>query len=423
MNQSIYATKLTETKLTHPSRLTHDGLLLRDYRLKLGLTLAEASQDICTSSYLSRLENGSTSPNPMLLKKLSERLRIPPESEQTTKVDWVSPFRLALHQHDLKVLEWLIRDGMTTYHYQKVLQTFVYDVTIQKFHHLKLNHDYLLCFQAYMSIEELQLFYHYVGTYYVSQATPELSIHYYRLSLQLNKRTLQQDGILSLSLARYYFKYGNPNRGIHHLQDALSLFTNELFMKYKIDCELLLCYYYIKSHIYSKAKPLLSKLHYILKFNDPYKQFPSYLLVLGCYYLEIHRYLEAEKRYEQALRLQPHLPEGIICLLELYHHSKDSAKQLILIKRLQKEATSLPRSLFIQMTYYNFLSEGSITETFRIFLQKEAIPNAITTASYTYYYYYCHSLIQYYEYIGKYKPALKLHQLLKENCCLTPFMN
>lgn len=423
MNQSIYATKLTETKLTSPSQFKHSGLLLRDHRLKLGLTLSEASLHICTSSYLSRLEKGTASPTPAILKKLSKRLHITSTTEQTITKDWISPFRLALHQHDLKLLERLINNSLTTYHYQKILQIFVFDVINQKTSELKLNHDYLLLFQDYMTLEELQLFYHYVGTYYENEANPELSLHYFRLALRLNRKNPQQDGLLFLSLAKHYFKHGNPNRGIHHLQDALSLFTDELFIKYKIDCELLLCYYYVKSHIYSKAKPLLHKLHYLLKFNDPYEQYPSYLLVLGGYYLETNRYLEAEKRYQQALRLNPHRLEGILCLLELYHHSKDVTKQCKFIEQLELKAQSLPKSLIIQMNYYKFLYQESLTESFRLFLQKEAIPDAIQTANFNYYYYYSCSLIEYYEKVGKYKLALKLYQELKNKRCLTPFMN
>lgn len=419
MKNYSYALELTKQKLSKKYPLNNEALILRDTRLQLRLTLEEVSKQICTPSYLSRIENGEIKPKSMILEKLYTRLAIPLNFKAASPYHWIKPFRIALEHYNLQYLQEAIQKESSTYYYQTILQKFILDLTINHLDETSSHYNHLLIFQDSMHLEELELFYHYVGLYFNHHHS--LSLQYLRLASQINKKLGNRDTLLSLHFAQQYFKYGHLNRGIHHLQDATQFFSDNHLIKYMIDCELLLCDYYIKNQIFGKAKPLLFKLYHYLKFQDDYQHFVSLLVIIGHYYTMNTQYDEAEKMYLEALQLNPKLNEGFISLLELYHCSNQSQKQIQLIQWIKKDQTYTNRQLLIQSNYYEFLNESTFSEKFRIFLQKEAMPNAKDSLNFRYYYKYTHSLIEYYESIGKYKAALKLYHDLKEKGILYQF--
>lgn len=419
MKNYSYAVELTKQKLSNKHPLNNHTLILRDTRLQLGLTLEEVSKQICTPSYLSRIEKGEVKPKSIMLEKLYTRLAIPLNFKADHPYRWIKPFRLALEQYNLQYLHEGIQTEILTYYYQQILKKFILKLTAGNLDEITSHYNYLLTFQDDMHLDELELFYHYVGLYFSHHYS--LSLQYLRLASQLNKKMSKQDTLLSLHFAQHYFKYGHFNRGIHHLQDATQFFSNNHFMKYMIDCELLLCDYYIKHQIFSKARPLLFKLYHYLKFQDDYQHFISLLVIIGHYHKMNNQYDEAEKMYLEALQLNPKFIEGFVALLELYHCSNQSHKQFQLTQWIKQDQIHTNTQLLIQSNYYEFLNESNFSDKFRVFLLKEAMPNAKNNLDFRYYYKYTHTLIEYYESIGKYKSALKLYHDLKEKGILYQF--
>ena len=268
MKQYEYAKNLTYSRLSFSPPL-HPGAIIRDKRLHLNLTLSELAEHICNTSTLSKIETGNHKATPLLLSKLYEKLNII-EVPSLQLTNWLDPIRIKVYQHDLIAL-----------HQQNLNTSFHYQARLIKFASSVLNKDYvqaqkqILILQkmmTYMSLEELQFYYLFLGRYYMAFNEGLLAKNYYHLSYEIANTITLSDPLLLLSLAEYYSLSNDSFKAGHLAVEALSKLNKYYSLKYTIDCELLLCYEYTKTGLLPKANSLLERLCTKLNHSDPYHQ-------------------------------------------------------------------------------------------------------------------------------------------------------
>lgn len=372
MKQYEYAKNLTYSRLSFSPPL-HPGAIIRDKRLHLNLTLSELAEHICNTSTLSKIETGNHKATPLLLSKLYEKLNII-EVPSLQLTNWLDPIRIKVYQHDLIAL-----------HQQNLNTSFHYQARLIKFASSVLNKDYvqaqkqILILQkmmTYMSLEELQFYYLFLGRYYMAFNEGLLAKNYYHLSYEIANTITLSDPLLLLSLAEYYSLSNDSFKAGHLAVEALSKFNKYYSLKYTIDCELLLCYEYTKTGLLPKANSLLERLCTKLNHSDPYHQRATLFNRYGDYYVAIEDYISAEKMYLQAL-LEHHVPsETILSLIKLYYHSSQTPKLKRLLTQLQQKEVDFNRQNYLKCQFYYYLVHHPNSDVLRIFLIKEAIPFA-----------------------------------------------
>lgn len=402
MKQYEYAKKLTQSRLNFTPPI-HPGILIRDKRTYLNLTLTEVAIGICNPSTLSKIESGNYCPNSTILHSLYERLNLETDSKFDSS-DYLSLVRLRLYQHDLTSLKQL----KTSLHYQSVFIHFICSVLERDYASLQKQNHILQKMMNCMALEELQIYYLMLGRYYCEIYEGLLAKNYYQLSYDITTKLHLVDPLLLLSLAQYYTLSNDAFKAIDCTHEALHEFKRYYSMKYIIDCELLLCYQYIKQGLVTKAHPLLKQLANKLNHSDPYNQYLTLYHLYGHYYLALNDNQSAEKMYLEPT-LNHQLSHNILlALIELYYQSSQSSKLTELLSYLVKQKHKSPQFYFIKYQYYYYLIHHPKSEFFRLFLIKEAIPFAKKQHDYEGFHLFSKTLIKYYQNLRKYKEALHI---------------
>lgn len=408
MKQYEYAKKLTQSRLNFTPP-THPGILIRDTRTYLNLKLTEVAMGICDPSTLSKIENGSYSPNLTLLNSLYKRLNLETIKEVDC-YDYISLLRLKLYQNDLSSLKKL----KTSLHYQSILIQFICSILERDYTSVQKHNKLLQKMMNCMSLEELQLYYLMIGRYYCELYEGLLAKKYFQLSYQIITKLNLIDPLLLLSLAQHYTLSNDSFKAIDSTHEALHEFNRYYSIKYIIDCELLLCHLYIKQGLVAKAYPLLQQLANKLNHNDPYNQYPTLYQLYGQYYLMLNDTQSAENMYLKPILNHQLSPKVLLNLIELYYHSSQSSKLIPLLSYLIKQKHKSPQFYFIKYQYYYYLTHHPNSNFFRLFLIKEALPFAKKQHDYEGVLLFSKALIKYYQNLRKYKEALHISLQLCE---------
>ncbi len=164
MREYEYAKKLTYSRLSSNPPL-HFGAIIRDKRLHLKLTLDEVAKHICNPSTLSKIETTGFSANPLLLSKIYDKLKIT-EVPSLKHSNWLEPIRILLYQYDCITLNHL--SLKTSFHYQGRLIEFCSLMIKKKYSLAQQQIPTIQKMMAYMSLEELQFYYLFLGRYYTA---------------------------------------------------------------------------------------------------------------------------------------------------------------------------------------------------------------------------------------------------------------
>lgn len=410
MKQYEQAKNLTYSRISFNPPL-HPGALIRDKRLHLNLTLSELAEHICNTSTLSKIETGDYKATPLLLSKLYKKLNmIEVPSLQLT--NWLEPIRVKLYQHDFIALNQLNLN--TTFHYQERLIKFTSSVLNEDYVRAQKQILMLRKMMTYMSLEELQFYYLFLGRYYTALNEGLLAKNYYHLSYEIANTITLSDPLLFLSLAEYYSLSNNSFKASHFAVEALSKFKEYYSLKYTIDCELLLCYEYTKQGLLPKATSLLDRLCTKLNDSDPYHQRKTLLNRYGDYYVALDDYSSAENMYLQAI-LDHNVPsETILSLMKLYYHSSQTHKLKCFLTQIQQKEVDFNRQNYLKYQYYYYLIHHPSSDLLRIFLIKEAIPFAKKQHDRLGLELFSKSLFQIYQARHKYKEAVHILSELYE---------
>lgn len=402
MKQYEQAKALTYSRISFNPPL-HPGVIIRDKRLHLNLTLSELAEHICHTSTLSKIETGDHKATPLLLSKLYEKLNIMKiPSLQST--DWLKPVRVKIYQHDFIALNQLNLN--TIFHYQEHLINFTVSVLNKDYLQAKKYTSMLMKMMTYMSFEELQFYYLFLGRYYTALNEGLLAKNYYHLSLKIANTIALSDPLLLLSVAEYYTLSNDSFKSRDFAVQALSKFKECYSLKYTIDCELLLCSEYTKKGLLSKSISLLDRIHTKLNHSDPYHQRATLFNRYGDYYIAIEDYISAEKMYIQAILDHQAPPETLSSLLRLYYHSSQSDKLKHLLTQLQQTKINFNHQHYLKFQYYYYLTYHPNSDLLRLFLIKEALPFAKKQHDCLAVELFSKSLFQLYQSQHKYKEAV-----------------
>lgn len=386
----------------------HEGFFIREARLRQGLTQKQVAENICTISYLSRIETGAAKPNSTLLKKLSRKLNIDPEQNHHSQ-EWLPIFKVLVCQHSFPLLKKFI-ETPTSYDYQKSLKQFCFAIIHEQYDIAREKKRILHKLEPFFLLEELQLYYLFLSVYYQNDFQSSLTIKYANLSLKIAAHLKINDPYLLLHLACYHFKAQLAAKGFFYLEKALNYFREIYATKYIIDCELILCRESIKLKHFKHAKLIIDRLKNILNYHDPYNQYPM-LLDINAFFFECKKnYSLAEQYYQKALSLR-RSGEATLALIKLYYHTNEP-------KKLQKLLTSIDPQQFnlsinLKIRYYYLLSSNPYHKDLPRLLSKEAIPLAREDHDSHYVSLYMESLIAYYKHHSKYKASVDVFQQLK----------
>ncbi|MDE5977717.1 MAG: helix-turn-helix domain-containing protein [Turicibacter sp.] len=326
-----YVKQLTQLRLKIVPPL-HPGAFIRDKRISLNLTLDELAEHICSPSTLSKIETGQQQATPALLSKLYQKLNLS-EPLNLKRIKWVEAIRFKLYHQDISSLKEVL--PTLPFHYQTCLLKFIISILNQNIIHAKKQMLPLKSLILYMSLEELQLYFLFLGKYYHHLNEGLLTKNYYHLSYDIAVNLLLPDPLLLLSLAEYYSLTNDSIKAIHLTQKALDLFKESYSIKYVIDCELLLIHAYIQTELFSKAFTLIQQLKLKLDYADSYHQGSKLFIYYGDYYFALKDYPMAENMYLKAFHDPCFTANAIASLMKLYYHSEQHSKIQPLVNHLQ----------------------------------------------------------------------------------------
>lgn len=388
----------------------HPGFFIRDKRLSLKLKLDDFTS-LCTPSTLSKIETGKLTPNPTLLNALYQHLDLPNQPTPPKK-NWLHPIRHTIYQREFSFSP-LNQENMNL-HYQQSLVKFSFFVLSKDIIHAKRELFFLEKMLIYFSLDELQYYFLFIGYYYHLLFEGQLSKNYYDLSYQLTIKCKQNEPLLFLFLARHYSLTHHSLTAVQFAYEASALFLKSYALSYVIECELLISKEYINTRLFSTAYPILEKIKNTLSLKDPHYQIPTLYNRYGDYYFALRDYPKAEKMYVHSLTLQSKNEEAITALMDLYYHSQQLSKLRNLLHQLKNSPSSISHPYHLKWKFYHYLINPPLSDSFRIFLQSEAIPLAKKQQDRQGLELYSTHLQSFYEKNHKYKAALHTLKMLNE---------
>ena len=246
------------------------GQTIKWHRIRQGITQEQLAEGICSSAYLSKLENNQISFNKEIVSQLCERLELPvekfiaPSDEHVKKTleNWID----ALHHYDLKKAD-------AYYHEIQSLDEKKIAVELSYLYELTLFGHYLLT-QQYEKFDEkfkyLQSFswileehypysYHkFIGYYYLTKFYCSNAIKHFKQAEKMIKDT--SDPELYLMIANAYTRMEMILRSNKYALKAFQIFQAELDYTRVISCQIILGMNYCLIEDFETAESYFRKL-------------------------------------------------------------------------------------------------------------------------------------------------------------------
>lgn len=246
------------------------GQTIKWHRMRQGMTQEQLSEDICSSAYLSKLENNQISFNKEIVSQLCERLDLPIESYtkepneelQETLQEWME----ALHRFDQTEATACYEkvQKLSTEHIP-VEQSYLYELSL--FGHYLLTQQTDRANEKYSDIKSfawiLEKHYAYsyhkfIGSYYLQKLYCSNAINHFKKAEETLKDT--SDPELYLLMATAYTRMEKILRSNKYAQKAYQMFQTELDYTRIIICQLILGLNYCLIEDFESAEDYFKKL-------------------------------------------------------------------------------------------------------------------------------------------------------------------
>ncbi|MEC5423523.1 helix-turn-helix domain-containing protein [Virgibacillus sp. C22-A2] len=231
------------------------GNIIKLKRKEKGLTQEELSQEICTPSYLSRIENNQVVPDESILDLLSKKLGISLTKKDTQDAD--SDVNRRLEDWHIKLLE---RKNYqeNVYELKNLIDQTNNESNTVKFKiihcryllmkgNIKKTTDILRNLACILKPDYTRNYFLYVSVLMIYHHLKEEYDEAISAGLPLVKKkdleSIASDyeiGMIYYNLALSYSKQHQTERCIHYSNIALSIFKDQYFLDRAIDCQLLL---------------------------------------------------------------------------------------------------------------------------------------------------------------------------------------
>ncbi len=318
------------------------GLIIRQERINQNIKQTTLAEGICSTSYLSKIENNFTVPSEEVVKPLLQRLQI--------RLEKISP------EDEYKVIEnlySLYRDSIIKRDRSKIKETLgQYSIRKINFTNLKNFYSYnLYMFRLILILDEE-----------VVTLQP-----YYKVLLKMEEDfDDKQKFVLYLNLGIYHYLNSDYELSLQKLEKALSIMNHSYYEEWE-----LADFYNVLSLAYFKQHEYFNSIHYATKSQNFYKDhllferaIDSYI-VMGMAYKNMKNYRESEKYYNLAKKLAADykLPQynGMIFqnLGSLYAIQQDSVRAIEFYKQSLQYKEENPHSIGYMITVFSIIKEYS----------------------------------------------------------------
>ena len=409
MDNLIKSRRYTDINIESGYTNHHKGFFVKEARLNQGYTLEEVSKNICTASYLSKIESGVATPNKEMIEKLKTRLIIKfPKHGNNNR--WVDMIRTAIYHDDLAFLK----------KYQSLDCTCIYQKTLVNFFIAVLDGDYRLAdsckkfvdkLESHFLPNELQFYYLFLSIHYWNNGQAKLGFGYARLAFDISRRLGIDDPYLFFNIAKYYFQIENLHLGFSYLEKALVMFKDFYATKWIVRCELLLCKEKLKVGDFLDVEERLDILENMFKCSDDFGSHSDLSNVKGMFLEYSGDYDGANRYYLQSLEQSKDAENecSVIGVVRIYFHQGKFSELRSFVEGI--DAKGFRGGAMQELEYYYFKSEEELGSDFIAFLRKDAIPQAIDDWDLYRLEKYAQEMMDHYERNNKYKAAVESYRL------------
>jgi len=373
--------QVNEKKVKYHVDSHHHGLYVREARLRHGYKLDEVADEICTASYLSKIESGRIVPNVKLFAKIVEKLDIEfPPDERKCPLEF---FRSAIYQEDTTSLENFLESGMC-HHYEAQLIYFFLAVMNEKLVTAQNLKKSIEQYRLHFNKKEEQMFLLFKGLYYMKKFDFIKGEKSLKRSLEMAQSLNIEDPFLYYNLAEYYFKSQNIYNGMTLLLKAIQGFKDVFAKNWVFHCELIWCEKSLKICDTKIILDKLKELRMVIDQQECNPQWNRYFTILGMLYEKKGYYKEAEQHFEKSIQIISGKIEefSYIEAVSFYYRRQNQKKVLKLIETLY--SSKISSRLRLLLDYYYFKASDIIDGRFERFLRKDAIPFAMGSLDYKY---------------------------------------
>ena len=318
------------------------GLIIRQERINQNIKQTTLAEGICSTSYLSKIENNFTVPSEEVVKPLLQRLQIRLET-----ISAEDEYKL------IESLYSLYRDSIIKRDRSKIKET------LEQYSIRKINFTNLRNFYSYN-------LYMFRLILILDEEVVTLQPYYKVLVKMEDEFDDKQKFIMYLNLGIYHHLNGEYEQSLQKLEKALSIMNHSFYEEWE-----LADFYNVLSLAYFKQQEYFNAIHYATKSQNFYKDhllferaIDSYI-VMGVAYKNMKNYRESEKYYNLAKKLAADykLPQynGMVFqnLGALYSIQHDPAKAIEYFKQSLQYKEDSQNSVGYLITIFSIIKEYS----------------------------------------------------------------
>jgi len=357
----------------------HHGLYVKEARLRQGYKLAEVANNICDTSYLSKIESGRLIPSPEIFEKISERLNLefPPE-ERLCPMD---VFKDAMYEENMAIIDEHMSKN-ECHHYERQLIEFfraVLDDVRDVARKIKAHVDQ---FQSHLSAKEESIYLLFVGLYSLKRYKWKEAEHAFKQALALAAVTKEKDPYLLMTLGQYYFKVGKMCLGFSYMEDAIVEFKRVFARKWVFHCEIMLCLEYLQVGNVTAVKDKLDMIKRLIEPGEKDLKKNIYYTLVAAVYEHEQKFILADDYYERSVAFVDGKRDerALIAQIAYLYRRQNYENMLKLVYTIDQTTVSELTRLMID--FYAYKATDPLSGDFEAFLRKDAIVYADKTLDY-----------------------------------------
>lgn len=332
--------------LNRESREMKIGERIRQVRMHKGLTQGELVSEICSVTYLSRIESGKIKPSPSFLKKVSKKLDVDGdyliegnhEEIKLTILEICNKYKKdkSITKAELSSLELYVREVDSIPLLLKVYGVLIYYHARQKnllyVKSLVDQASQMIPSQVEMQDPEDYIYYLKSRGYYFYNKQDYIAAHdiYVQAESLLGVEETEQHAHIYYNLCHVYKElYKDKSISRLYALKAFNIYRKNGMQKNVINALLMLAVLYIMDELYDKALEILQQVENSLATNGDSKYLPIISYDYGKIYQGLKDYTNAIKYYEETLELSEFLSEkdqkvyALRNMIEVYIELKD----------------------------------------------------------------------------------------------------
>ncbi|EJR40987.1 helix-turn-helix domain-containing protein [Bacillus mycoides] len=324
------------------------GERIRQVRMHKGLTQGELVSEICSVTYLSRIESGKIKPSSSFLKKVSKKLDVDGdyliegnhEEIKLTILEICNKYKkdksITKAKAELSSLELYVREVDSIPLLLKVYGVLIYYHARQKnllyVKSLVDQASQMIPSQVEMQDPEDYIYYLKSRGYYFYNKQDYIAAHdiYVQAESLLGVEETEQHAHIYYNLCHVYKElYKDKSISRLYALKAFNIYRKNGMQKNVINALLMLAVLYIMDELYDKALEILQQVENSLATNGDSKYLPIISYDYGKIYQGLKDYTNAIKYYEETLELSEFLSEkdqkvyALRNMIEVYIELKD----------------------------------------------------------------------------------------------------